>query len=127
MKIVKILKVLLIFIIIICLLEPSVHAKEILDLGKDRLNLGKETAKDSDYGFGTDYDKVEIFAGVLRGAAIFIIIGAGMVMGIKYLVSPVEKRAELKKALIAYAIGSIVALGALGIWKLLVNTFQSIV
>ena len=127
----KILKILLVFILVFCILQQSVYASEIFELGKKWLQTAKQeatgsTGLPSGLNFATSYDKLEEMAGLLMVAGIFIIIAAGMIIGIKYLISPVEKRAALKKALIAYAAGSILILGALGIWKFAIEILQDL-
>ena len=50
------------------------------------------------------------------GIVLSVIIGA--VLGIKFMVSSVDEKAQVKEALIPYVIGCVVVFGAFGIWKL---------
>lgn len=50
------------------------------------------------------------------GIVLSVIIGA--VLGIKFMVSSVDEKAQIKEALIPYVVGCVVVFGAFGIWKL---------
>lgn len=56
------------------------------------------------------------------GAAVLI----GIILGIKFLLSGVEEKAEVNKMLWVYTVGCIVTFGAFGIWKLVVTILQKI-
>ena len=45
----------------------------------------------------------------------------GVILGIKYMMAGVEEKADVKNALMIYVIGSVVAFGAFGIWKVIVS------
>lgn len=63
---------------------------------------------------------------LLLGVGIIVAVVVGMIIGIKYMTSSVEGKAELKQALIGYALGCLVIFGAFGIWKLAINILSSI-
>ena len=46
-------------------------------------------------------------------------------MGIKFLMASTEERSEIKRAMVPYAIGIAVIFGALTIWKVLIQVFES--
>lgn len=50
------------------------------------------------------------------GIALSVIIGA--VLGIKFMVSSADEKAQVKEALIPYVAGCVVVFGAFGIWRL---------
>lgn len=56
------------------------------------------------------------------GAAVLI----GIILGIKFLLSGVEEKAEVQKMIWVYTVGCIVTFGAFGIWKLVVTILQKI-
>ena len=58
------------------------------------------------------------------GTVIAVIIGG--VLGIQFMLSSPEGKADIKKMLITYAIGCVVLFGAFGIWKLVVTVLQNI-
>ena len=63
---------------------------------------------------------------LLLGIGIIVAVVVGMIIGIKYMTSSVEGKAELKQAAIGYAAGCLVIFGAFGIWKLVINIFSSL-
>ncbi len=62
----------------------------------------------------------------------FLIVGIilmaviGMILGIKFVTSGVEEKAQVKETLIPYVIGCVVILGAFGIWKLSISIFSGL-
>lgn len=56
---------------------------------------------------------------LICGVIIAVLIGS--IMGIKFMIGSVEEKAELKAALVPFAIGCIVVFGAFGIWKIVVT------
>ena len=61
---------------------------------------------------------------LICGVIIAVLIGS--IMGIKFMIGSVEEKAEIKAALVPFAIGCIVVFGAFGIWKLVVEIMQNI-
>lgn len=57
-------------------------------------------------------------AQILFWAGVITLVIAYPVMGIKYMVSEPDKKADLKTKLIGLVIASVVILGAYGIWKI---------
>ena len=58
------------------------------------------------------------------GVVLAVIIG--LVIGIKYMYTSVDQKAEIKKLLVPYLIGCVVIFGALGIWKFVVTLLETI-
>ena len=56
--------------------------------------------------------------------AIAIATVLAAVLGIKFMVGSIEEQAEVKKALVPFVAGCIVAFGAFGIWKLVLTLIQ---
>ena len=56
---------------------------------------------------------------LICGVIIAVLIGS--IMGIKFMIGSVEEKAEIKAALVPFAIGCIVVFGAFGIWKIVVT------
>lgn len=49
-----------------------------------------------------------------------------VILGIKYMTSTVDGKAEMKETLIPYIVGCVVMFGAFTIWKIVVIALQSI-
>ena len=58
------------------------------------------------------------------GVAVAVLVG--MALGIKFMMSGVDEKADVKKALTVYIVGCVVIFGAFGIWKLVVEIVQKI-
>lgn len=58
------------------------------------------------------------------GVAVAVLVG--MALGIKFMTSGVDEKADVKKALTVYIVGCVVIFGAFGIWKLVVEIMQNI-
>ena len=58
--------------------------------------------------------------------AIIVAVIGGMVIGIQFITSGVEGKAKVKEKLIPYGVGCVVAFGAFGIWRLVLNILQDV-
>ncbi len=56
---------------------------------------------------------------LICGMIVAVLIGS--IMGIKFMIGSVEEKAEIKAALVPFAIGCVVVFGAFGIWKIVVT------
>lgn len=91
---------------------------------------GRNFIDDGEKSSDIDQDQLKkssnMLYNIFLGAGIIIAVLVGMVLGIKYMVSSVEEKAELKEALIAYVVGCVVIFGAFGIWKLVSEIFSGV-
>ncbi len=55
-----------------------------------------------------------------------VAIGAGIIIGIKFMTDGANGRAELKQALTPYITGVAILFGAYGIWVIVINVFTGI-
>lgn len=58
------------------------------------------------------------------GVGLSVIIG--IILGIKFMLSGVEEKAEVKKMIWVYVVGCVVTFGSFGIWKLVVSILEQI-
>ena len=58
---------------------------------------------------------------ILLTLATIIDLVVGVIIGIKLMTSEAENKAEAKKSLVVFVVGSVVVFGAFGIWKVLVT------
>lgn len=119
----KIIRVFLLFFIIVSILNSFVYASDIIQTSKDWINLG-EAQRDQGIQFLNNYGKLNELSGLLMGVGIFVVIGAGMIIGGRYMIASPDQKANLKKTLIVYIVGSILILGALGIWRLIITILE---
>ena len=58
------------------------------------------------------------------GVGLAVIVG--IVLGVKFILSSVEGKAEVKKMLITYVVSCVVIFGSFGIWKIVVTILQTV-
>lgn len=124
----KIKKVLWMFVVIIIILfnSYSVFAAKntkgsITEQGKNWLKMGEENQNTTLNELNHSVDGFIDLAGILTGIGIFVIAIIGVTLGIRLMYTSAEGKAKAKQALIIYLIGSVIIIGALGIWKLLLS------
>ena len=122
----KSLKIFLIIIIFLCCNISVTYAKtvDIMGTAKRWIELGKqEQGRTNIAGTKTDFNNL---ASILWELGIFVIVISGTIVGIKYMFASVEEKASIKESIQPYLIGSIIILGALGIWKFLVEFLEGV-
>ena len=125
------MKILLILTITILLLFSStcitVFAttpdSDFMGQGKNWLELAIKEGKKDSRGNWTGFNDL---AGILWGIGVFVVLICGTILGIKYMFSSLEERANIKESIKPYIIGTAIILGALSIWKFLVEFLDSI-
>lgn len=70
-------------------------------------------------------DAINILYWIMLGIAVAVAVIVGMVMGIQFITAGVNGQAKIKEKLIPFAVGCVVAFGAFGIWKLVLNILDS--
>ena len=120
--ILNILKVLIVFIILQIIVSNNtyVHASmwgEIFGSADKFIEKGEQGVAGT-----VDSSKVkDVSNGIyntLFGIAVALSVVVGGVLGIKFMTSSVEEKAQVKEALIPYVAGCVVAFGSFGIWRL---------
>lgn len=61
---------------------------------------------------------------VLLAIGIGVAVIWGLVLGIQFVTGTLGEKADIKKALIPYAMGCIIIFGAFAIWRLVINLLQ---
>lgn len=88
------------------------------------IDAGKKAAEDAGHMNDVITSVTDNFTGL---GQILTVVGAGVLvavisfMGIKYLISPPDKQAELKNRLIYVAVAGVVIFGAYGIWSAILD------
>lgn len=122
----KLIKILTISFCIIMILSQNIWAIDtILSTGKNWWYTGENNAG---IGISTTILKDEssqIYNLLLAVATVTAII-VGAILGIQFMMAGVDKKVEVKQALIPYCISCVVVFGSLGIWKLVINIANQI-
>ncbi len=120
--------ILILFLIIIYPNNVSATATsldQIMEGADDFIDAGGGD-KDVDKTIDTDSlkDTSDFLYNVLLGISMVVAVIVGMVLGIKYMTSTTEDKADIKETLPAYVISCVVVFGAFTIWKIIVNIIQ---
>ncbi len=115
------LKVILITIFVFFILSSKIlaisemfkQADEWILTGQAHTNTTMDTSKLRD----TSNIIYNLFLGVGTVAAVIV----GAILGIQFMTAGVDKKVEVKQALVPYIVSCIVIFGAFGIWKLVVT------
>lgn len=122
----KIIKIVFIIFIILNIFVSNSKAftlSEILNAGKDFINSsnGRTEIGQSDIN-----DLSYTIYGILQTIAIAAALIIATVLGIIYITGSVETQAQVKKTMIPFIVGCVVAFGAFGIWRLVINIIQDV-
>lgn len=93
------------------------------DIFSDAEKLTNHNAK-IDSGKISDFSQIIYNIFLMVGIAVATIAGA--VLGIQFMISSAEGKADVKKLLIAYVAGCIAVFGSFAIWKMVVEILQKI-
>ena len=121
MKILKYIFVVITALIIVNMMQPTVHATTQVKTFDDMHNAIQNWLKNVDTSkvdTATIGAIVNPIINLLTGIGIFVIVGVTIVMGIKYMYATPDKAAKLKEQLIGLVVSAVVVLGATAIWKI---------
>lgn len=119
MKVNKILMILIVLIILISVADPVFASdKSIVELAREWLTIGKEGTV---FNTNPNVSGFENIAGLLLGIGIFVAVIVGIVLGIKFMISSPEGKAQVSKLLTPFIIGTLLIVGALTIWKISIS------
>ncbi len=125
----KIFSFLLIFIMILFFINsPKVYADSMLSdaISSGKSFLGKADEEMSDAQKKSLQETSSSVYNTLLLISFVVVAIVGIILGIKFMMAGVEEKAEVKQALVVWAIGTGVAYGAFGIWKVLVTFLNEI-
>lgn len=124
--IIRFLKILILMLFIINILNTTIYASpfgEVISGAEDFLNSAEsKTSIDQDELKSTSDTIYNILLMLSFGVVAII----GIIIGIKFMMGTAEQKAEQKKALWPFFIGTIVVYGSFAIWKVLVSFLNDI-
>lgn len=125
----KVLKILVIFICSICIINCTyTYAGTVGDALTDAKDF--LSSRDEDlYKDSLDKSQLSDASSSIYNALLmisFVVVAVvGITLGIKFMMANAEEKADIKKSLIIFLIGTIVVYGAFGIWKVAVNFLKN--
>lgn len=120
-KRIKIIIILFLIIAFVGIFTNKVFASglsEVLSGGKSFISSGSSGATVNDKLLQETSSQIY---NILLTLGVIIELAVGVVIGIKLMTSEAENKAEAKKSLVVFVVGSVVVFGAFGIWKVLVT------
>ena len=129
----KVRKIFIISILISLTIYSSVFAIDDIFTDADSWENDGETATLVD---GTTVDTIDdtvmkdlssTIYNIAFGIGVIVVFVVGAFLGLKFITTGVAEKAEVKEALVPYAISSVVFFGAFGVWKLAVLLLGSLV
>ncbi len=101
-------------------------AYDIFQQGKNFISLGSSTDPSSNLNVENQWDDFNDVLGIVWTIGLFVMIISGVVLGIKYMFSSLEERAQMKQNLFPFSIGGIIIFGALSILKIVIDFIEVI-
>lgn len=102
--------------------DGKISADETIQGAMDFINSGKDSTIDSNKLQETTMSLFNILMVIAMVVAIIV----GLVIAIKFMLSSVEGKADIKQALVPYVIGCFITFGALGIWRIVIAILNNL-
>lgn len=94
---------------------------DIINKGKEFISSGSENSSNIEVKSLSN----SIYS-ILQFVAIAVALIMAAILGIKYITGSVEMQADIKKTLIPYIAGCLIAFGAFTIWKLVIIVLEGV-
>lgn len=65
-------------------------------------------------------------ARILMGIAVLVLLSVGAILGVKYMISGADEKANIKEKLIWYVISAVLIFGAVAIFNIVINVLNKI-
>lgn len=123
----KIIKIFILFIVAIFIVNTTnIYASTFGDI----ISGGKDFVESGDNSVIINQNKLQKTSkgiyNMLLMASFVVVAVVGISLGIKFMMSGVEEKADVKNSLVVFFIGCIVVYGAFGIWKVLVTVLNTL-
>ncbi len=124
----KVISFLLIFVIMLFMNSTYIYADSMLG---DSISSGKSFIQSAKESMSTEQEKSlkETSSSVYNTLLMisFVVVAIiGIILGIKFMMAGVEEKADVKKSLIVFVIGTCVTYGAFAIWQALVTLLNNV-
>lgn len=96
-------------------------AGEIISSGQGFINKGKGDAPIS----MSEAQNLLPLGRIVMGIALGVLVVVGMIMGVKYMISGADERANMKQKLIWYLVAAVLILAPVGVYNLIVGIMSA--
>ena len=117
-------------IILILFLLVSIYPTKVQAINLDGIMSGADEFIQKGKTGTTTIDETQLqntsdlIYNILLGVSMVIAVIVGIILGIKYMMSSTEEKAEVKETLIPYVVSCVVMFGAFTIWKIVINIIK---
>lgn len=99
-------------------------ASDIISQGKDFIDKGSGQNK---LDTNTLEEKIIPIGNIVEAVAILIALVVGMILGVRYMISGADEKANLKQHLIWYVVGLFLIFGAVGIYNIFAKIMNNVI
>lgn len=96
-------------------------AGDIIGAGQGFINKGKGNAPIS----MSEAQNLLPLGRIVMGIALGVLVAVGMIMGVKYMISGADERANMKQKLIWYLVAAVLILAPVGVYNLIVGIMST--
>ena len=122
-KIVKIVFIVLIILNIFVTTSRALDFGDIIKRATTFISIGQ--GEDTTIKKGDIISLSDSIFGILQAVALAVALVMILVLGIKYMTSSVEGKADIKATMVPFIVGAVVAFGAFTIWRVILQLIQS--
>lgn len=98
-------------------------ASEILNQGKNFISQGSGQEK---LNTNTLEEKIIPIGNIVEAVAILIALIVGIILGVKYMISGADEKANIKEKLIWYVVALVLIFGAVGIYNIVAKIMNNV-
>ena len=122
-KVVKIVFIVLIILNIFVTTSKALDFGDIIKRATTFISIGQ--GEDTTINKGDIISLSDSIFGILQAVALAVALVMILVLGIKYMTSSVEGKADIKATMVPFIVGAVVAFGAFTIWRVILQLIQS--
>lgn len=91
-------------------------AKEFINNGSNQITISSQTVEED----------LKPFAQIMMGIAILVLLSVGAILGVKYMISGADEKANIKEKLIWYVIAAVLIFGAVPIFNIVIKILNNV-
>lgn len=125
----KVCKIVLVFLMILNIYTIVFNVQattigDIWEIGKNFLDMGTHNSSITEFNSTIANNAFIGIIDFLWGLGILVVFISTIVLGIRYMLVNPNEKSRIKQATTPYLVGTIIILGALTIWRLMINVLE---